>query len=119
MSPTQTESGYTTTTRDPHQTVARSEAQASIRLQRDRATMYRGLCTNCEKLENCSYPSTINDTWYCEEYSVARAPKLAVITDVKHEEPDTSMGLCANCEVRESCKLPKAPGGVWFCNEYE
>ncbi len=119
MSPTQTETGYTTTARDPHQAVARSEAQAAVKLHRDRASMYRGVCSNCEKLEDCSYPSAINDTWYCEEYSVAPAPKLTVITETIHEVPDTAMGLCANCEVRGTCTLPKAQGGVWFCNEYE
>jgi hypothetical protein len=119
MLPTQTDSGYTTTSRDPHQAVARSEAQASVRLQRDRASMYRGVCSNCEKLENCNYPSAINDTWYCEEYSVASAPRLMVPTEESLETADTELGLCANCEVRSTCKLPKAQGGVWFCNEYE
>lgn len=122
MSPTQTDSGYTTTSRDPHQAVARSEASASVRLHRDRSTMYRGLCSNCEKLDTCSYPSAINDTWYCEEYSVESAPKQSAppreLFQIE-ELPATKMGLCVNCEQRESCKLPKPAGGVWFCNEYE
>jgi hypothetical protein len=122
MSPTETDSGYTKTSRDPHQAVAKSEANASVHLRRNRASMYRGLCSNCDKLDTCSYPSAINDTWYCEEYSVQSAPKQSATPKelfVIDAVPDTHMGLCLNCNLRETCKLPKPAGGVWFCNEYE
>lgn len=85
---------------------------------------HKGLCSNCEKLEECSYPSMISETWFCEEYSCAReeeGPRLQMLNREKNEEAhdDTHLGLCVNCAHRETCQFPKLPGGIWFCGEYE
>ena len=120
MSHTGTEEGFATSSRDSRAAIARSEAAAAVHVQRDRSVLYKGLCTNCEKLQTCSYPSAINETWYCEEYSVQGAPKLITLQPQKEEQlPETIAGLCMNCELRTTCQLPKPAGGVWFCNEYE
>jgi hypothetical protein len=108
---------YTTSSKKSPQQAGRPEATAS--LERDRATLYGGICSNCENLATCSYPSTISETWFCEEYSVAPAKKeLRVLPDHVENSGDTKMGLCMNCENRESCPLAKTEGGIWFCNEY-
>ncbi|MGA2992725.1 MAG: hypothetical protein ABSD88_19825 [Candidatus Korobacteraceae bacterium] len=116
MSPTYTGSSYTTTGKTRQQTL-QTEAMASA--ERDRATLYRGICSNCENLETCSYPSPISETWFCEEYSVAPAKKeLRVLPDQVEKPGNAKMGLCMNCEDRETCPLSKTEGGIWFCNEY-
>ena len=91
---------------------------------RDLAITHKGLCSNCEKLEECSYPSTTSETWFCEEYSCAKAeesPKLQVLDPSKEtaEGRETQLGLCVNCAQRETCQFPRPAGGVWFCGEYE
>jgi hypothetical protein len=120
MSPTDV--GFTTSSRETRKAAARSEAAANQHVQRDRSTLYGGLCTNCENLENCTYPSTTSDTWFCEEHLVAQPPKQPLQSDNLYhvdEAPDAHAGLCVNCEVRATCTLSKPAGGVWFCNEYE
>jgi len=85
-----------------------------------RSTLYRGICSNCEKLATCSYPSTISETWFCEEYSVAKPEEqIRVAENPVQEAPDRTLGLCMNCEHRATCPLSKTEGGIWFCNEYE
>ena len=118
MSPT--EVGYTTT-KEARKAAARAEAAANLHILRDRSTIFGGLCSNCEKLETCTYPSTISETWFCEEYSVAKAPEQKAQTVDFHvdEVPEAKLGLCVNCELRGTCTLPRPSGGVWFCNEYE
>jgi hypothetical protein len=119
MSHTQMEEGFATSSRGSRKEAARAEASASVRVQRDRSILYRGICSNCEKLDACNYPSAINDTWYCEEYSVEHASQPFVPQMERTEQPETVSGLCMNCELRSTCKLQKPAGGVWYCNEYE
>ncbi len=115
-----TDIGFTTTTKGARQAAARTEASATLHILRDRSTLFGGICTNCEKLEHCPYPSTTTDTWYCEEYSVARADETPHASSSEVDElPDRTLGLCVNCEARGTCTLAKPAGGVWFCNEYE
>ncbi len=75
MSPTDV--GFTTSSKEARKAAARSEAAANLHIQRDRSTLYGGLCSNCESLETCTYPSTTSETWFCEEHSVANPPKAA------------------------------------------
>jgi hypothetical protein len=121
MSTTEIGPGYTTSSKDARKAAARAEASASVHLERDRSSLYGGLCTNCAKLETCNYPSTTSETWFCEEYEVAKAPeKLVKLDEMQVDEvPEPNAGLCVNCERRGTCTLPKPLGGVWFCNEYE
>ena len=116
-----TEVGFTTSSKESRKAAARAEAASSLHIQRDRSTLYGGICSNCERLETCTYPSTTSETWFCEEYSVARAPDAKAKPVDMHvdEVPEPKMGLCVNCEARGTCTLPKPVGGVWFCNEYE
>jgi hypothetical protein len=115
MSTTRTGEQFQTTHR-PHQ------MEPAMRMLRDRSIMYKGLCTNCEKLETCSYPSTTSETWFCEEYSYAKpVPMLRLDRrdSDEEEQPRKVLGLCMNCELRETCRFPKPEGGVWFCAEYQ
>jgi hypothetical protein len=116
-----TEIGFNTGSKEAREAAARAEASAAIHLRRDRSSLYGGLCSNCERLETCTYPSTTSETWFCGEYSVAKAPeqKLQVVDLHVDEVPEAKLGLCVNCEARGRCTLPKPIGGVWFCNEYE
>jgi hypothetical protein len=120
MSPTKTEQQFQTTGyRHPH---AEPPDTRGIKVLRERAVIYKGVCSNCEKLETCAYPSTTSDTWFCEEYSYEKpvATPKEQSADVQEEaQAQKFAGLCLNCELRETCALPKAPGGVWFCGEYE
>ena len=119
MSPTKTEEQFQTTGHRPQFVVEATETRG-MRILRDRSVMHKGLCSNCEKLESCSYPSTISDTWFCEEYSYAKPEPLPKPQMAKAEEETEKLsGLCMNCDLRETCKLPKAAGGVWFCGEYQ
>ncbi len=120
MSPTKTEGQFQTTGYKPQQAAGPVETPV-MKVLRDRSIVYKGLCSNCEKLETCSYPSTTSETWFCEEYSYARPEKSAVIITEHEEEQqaETLKGLCMNCELRDTCKFPKPAGGVWFCGEYQ
>jgi hypothetical protein len=107
--------------RSPNSKKAPDAVRAAI--LRDRGIKFGGLCTNCAKLETCTYPSATSETWFCEEYSfergeLARAVERAEASKAQ-ELPDLRMGLCVNCELRATCQLRKAEGGVWFCEEYE
>ena len=117
MSPTKTEDTFQTTQKPQH-TFDVVETRG-MRVLRDRSTIYKGLCSNCEKLETCTYPSTTSDTWFCEEYSYTKPEKAAISTEEEQQLPETVTGLCMNCELRETCKFPKPAGGVWFCGEYQ
>jgi hypothetical protein len=87
-----------------------------------RAATLGGLCTNCEHLEDCTYASPVNETWFCEEFSFARPEPLAPAVQAaapEAEETAPHLGLCMNCDLRDTCTFPKPPGGVWFCGEYK
>lgn len=120
MTPAKTEEQFQTTGFRPQR--AEAVEPRALKVLRDRSIIYKGLCSNCEKLETCAYPSTTSETWFCEEYSYQRptkAPKTQAADVHDEEKPEQLAGLCMNCELRETCQLPKAPGGVWFCGEYE
>ncbi|MGZ4814299.1 MAG: hypothetical protein ACXVZV_02755 [Terriglobales bacterium] len=119
MSPTKTEEQFQTTAHKPQHAADLIETRG-MRVLRDRSIVYKGLCSNCEKLESCTYPSTTSDTWFCEEYSYAKPEKAtAISTEEEQQLPETVTGLCMNCELRDTCKFPKPAGGVWFCGEYQ
>lgn len=118
MSLTKTEEQYQTTGFRSHHPEA--VEPHGLKVLRDRSIIYKGLCSNCEKLETCAYPSSTSETWFCEEYSYEKpAPKSRPAEIHEEKEPEKLMGLCMNCELRDTCRLPKAAGGVWFCGEYE
>ncbi len=122
MAPTQTDAGFTTTSREARSSVARTEVETNRQALREHPSLYRGICSNCEKLGSCNYVSAINDTWFCEEHVVEKgAGPVAPPADLQPvtEALDTRLGLCMNCAARGTCALPKPAGGVWFCNEYE
>jgi len=89
-------------------------------LLRDRAASIGGVCGNCLNFENCTYPKSVSDTWFCEEYEYERAQELAPQAElvVLQQNAEEKLGLCSNCELRESCSFQKPAGGVWFCGEY-
>jgi len=118
MSPTKIEEQYQTTAYKSQHAPEPVETRG-MKALRDRSIIYKGLCSNCEKLECCTYPSTTTDTWFCEEYSYAKPEKMVDAEEVEEEQqPETVTGLCMNCELRETCRFPKPAGGVWFCDEY-
>ena len=123
MLPTKVNGQVRTTGFQPVQSSAPSE-KPGAKTARDLAITHKGLCSNCEKLEECSYPSTTSETWFCEEYSCSKAEesrKLQVLNPNKEtaEGRETQLGLCVNCAQHETCQFPKPAGGVWFCGEYE
>lgn len=119
MSPTKTEQQFQTTGYRPQHAAEPVETRG-LKILRDRSVIHKGLCMNCEKLETCSYPSTISETWFCEEYSCPKGEPIAKPqVEQAEQEEEKLAGLCMNCDLRETCKLPKALGGVWFCGEYQ
>jgi hypothetical protein len=85
----------------------------------ERSTVFKGLCSNCEHLEDCGLVSPTADTQFCEEYSYPRPSPVLKVLEKKESTTSEHMGLCVNCEQRNTCTFPKPPGGIWFCGEYE
>ncbi len=86
----------------------------------DREANIGGVCANCAHLRTCSYASSVNDTWFCEEYVFEKSETAGSLemTPVPGSAKSSRTGLCVNCELRDDCSFPQPPGGVWFCGEY-
>ena len=44
------------------------QGKASVKESENIVSLYRGLCSTCEKRENCNFPKPEGGVWHCEEY---------------------------------------------------